>query len=374
MPSKLKARKPSEDISRPRDVDARSVFGDSRATSEDAMMLAHATSLRAIGLISEEMRTMLSQPWHACGQLKMKYTEAYLAMHPDYTGANVDMMPSYEVALRRQKQRDVVMEKLIKDYEKGRVDQDGKNIGRRRRSSSSILSLSTEKDDGDYDDEGQPWLNIQDEYTHNNTITGDDSSDQSMRRSEPSRKRKRISTDDKGKLAQKTDTDIYNTHEMTTRWNNCRSNSTSASPTTSATLSQPLPRPTLPKAKTKSPSKSHPLPISPIPNHPTYASHSYYELAALCRARSLPGYGNLTVMRNRVIQDDINIEMGVEREFKVRHGRKIYKTVVPEEEIREGADLADGQMVKETEKEKKVKRKRCIKELGGDDGEKKVKI
>ncbi|KAH8722670.1 hypothetical protein GQ44DRAFT_562158, partial [Phaeosphaeriaceae sp. PMI808] len=86
---------------------------NTHAATEDAMMVAHAANLRIAGLIGEEMQIQLSQPWHKTGELKIKYTKEYLAMHPNYTGSNADDMPTYKTALRRQKERDIAMEKFL---------------------------------------------------------------------------------------------------------------------------------------------------------------------------------------------------------------------------------------------------------------------
>ncbi|KAF2818680.1 hypothetical protein CC86DRAFT_308716, partial [Ophiobolus disseminans] len=115
MPPNGKPRKVPEAISLQHidNVDTRSGFGDNRAATENALMAAHAKVLRAAGLIGGEMEAQLSQTCHRGRDIMPTYTKVYLAAHPDYTGSNVHEMPSYEAALRRQKQKDAAAEKWL---------------------------------------------------------------------------------------------------------------------------------------------------------------------------------------------------------------------------------------------------------------------
>ncbi|KAH7068357.1 hypothetical protein BKA63DRAFT_521615 [Paraphoma chrysanthemicola] len=127
MPPKSKPRKVLDTISTQEveHVSTRSVYGDNHAATEDAMMVEHARSLRAAGLIGEEMEAQLSQVWHRTGELKRQYTKGYLKMHPEHTGSNATEMPTYETALRKQKERDRAQEQWLADWRAGKIDDDG---------------------------------------------------------------------------------------------------------------------------------------------------------------------------------------------------------------------------------------------------------
>ncbi|KAF2023811.1 hypothetical protein EK21DRAFT_80066, partial [Setomelanomma holmii] len=115
MPPKPRNRKAAERISLQdvENVSTRSVYGDNRAATENAMMAEHAKTMRAAGLINQEMETELSQPWHRAGEVKRYYDKGYLAMHPEHTGTNVAEMPTYQTAVEKQKEKDRAKEKWL---------------------------------------------------------------------------------------------------------------------------------------------------------------------------------------------------------------------------------------------------------------------
>lgn len=112
----------------PEDFAERSAYGDKHAVTEDKMMVAHAQTLYDAGIIDEYMKSQLSQPWHRGGELQIKYTKEYMAMSPLYTGSNAHEMPTYEEALKRQKERDAAQKKFLADFATGKIDEDGNKI------------------------------------------------------------------------------------------------------------------------------------------------------------------------------------------------------------------------------------------------------
>lgn len=111
------------------------------------MMQAHAQAVRAVGLIDTEMETELSQPWHRIGEVRRHYTKEYLEMHPEHTGSNAVEMPTYETALRKQKERDRAQEKWLADWRAGRIDDEGNRIGGNEQSSGSSSTWETNSEE-----------------------------------------------------------------------------------------------------------------------------------------------------------------------------------------------------------------------------------
>jgi hypothetical protein len=74
-----------------------------------------------------------------------------------------------------------------------------------------------------------------------------------------------------------------------------------------------------------------PLPLAPHPGNPTYEGLNYYALIGICRTRNLSSGGRIPFVRNRIIQDDTNVALGLERELvkNTRGRRKHYKHAVP---------------------------------------------
>lgn len=73
-----------------------------------------------------------------------------------------------------------------------------------------------------------------------------------------------------------------------------------------------------------------PAALTPLPGKPDYSQFSYPQITALCRACELPRKGNTAVLRNLLIQDDIDVEQGNERNLSGETpSRKRYKTVAP---------------------------------------------
>lgn len=181
----------------------RSGYGDNHAATEDAMLSAHAKQLREAKVIDDKMAAELSKPRRNVPEVNVKYTQEYLAQHPDYTGKNAHEMPSYEVAARRQKAKDDAMLKMIEDFKAGRIDMHGRPIGRHAATAASdeegISSGGSEskpgKRDGKADETSKKRMRIDavmhplqqlDGHSGDTTVTASDLS-------EPSPKKARLS-------------------------------------------------------------------------------------------------------------------------------------------------------------------------------------
>lgn len=81
---------------------SRSSFGDTHTSTTARLLNQHATHLHTLGLISDHMRAELSNPRRYDGHTNVDYDEQYLAMHPNYTGADaIEIMGSGEARLRQ---------------------------------------------------------------------------------------------------------------------------------------------------------------------------------------------------------------------------------------------------------------------------------
>ena len=105
------------------------------------------------------------------------------------------------------------------------------------------------------------------------------------------------------------------------------------------------PKPSRPQTTSSSPSSSlrrspqrsrdrsrRPVsPLQPLPGNPTYDALNYYKATALCRKRGIPSGGTVQEVRNTLVQDDTNVQLGRQRAKASSHHRKQYKTEAPGE-------------------------------------------
>ncbi|KAF2126745.1 hypothetical protein P153DRAFT_388068 [Dothidotthia symphoricarpi CBS 119687] len=295
--------------------ETRSPYGDNRAATEDKMMVEHANLARESGLIDEETATQLSQSWHRSGELQMQWKPEYLRIHPEYAAGEKDVAVSLDTAMKRQKEKDRRDIKFIKDWRAGKVDEDGNKIQRNREgmdateaaegtshgseaaSVGGITTPSTRQANSD----GRPGSSSSFALASSSPVTGPSNNVSSAK----------ISTSrPEVKHPAKPSPQTY----------------TFASPQTGAQLppakSAPL--------RIRKPKSDIPPPLHPLPNHPDYSSFVYGEVAALCRQRNLPGGGATHELRNRLIQDDINVARGLPREKRTYKGNKrAYKYSAP---------------------------------------------
>jgi hypothetical protein len=377
MPSKSRSKKPVEASTLPQDpaVSTRSIYGDNRAATEGAMMLAHTQRLRSSNIIDDEIATQLSQPWHKSGELKVKYTKEYLELHPDYTGKDAHDMLGLEWAKRKRKDNDRKMEKWLEDWRARKIDDNGNPIGDYSESSSSS-SLSS----GDEDEDQDGDVYSQEKHTGDTTLSVDEDDKVWLGQLPPAEAPKRTGSGqgEKDSASKHTGTTETNLSELTKHTDYRRATSKPHSPNSSgwSDLSSP-PRSTSPvhsppqpiaklkatsKASTSSESLSNalssqpstsssnaisipkpqpvrkryhailsPLPLPPRPGNPTYEGLDYYALIGICRTRNLSSGGRIPFVRNRIIQDDTNVASGLKRELvkNTRGRRKHYKHAMP---------------------------------------------
>ncbi|KAH3951499.1 hypothetical protein HBI56_079390 [Parastagonospora nodorum] len=295
---------------------ARHSFNSHRFAAESSMMNTHAQTLLKAGTIDSAMATQLSQPWHRTGEVRVQYSKDYLQMHPDYTGENAHEMPTLNWAMRKQRERDRKAKEWLERYFSEGAD--GREVDEERK--------EEHKDKNAVEEQQEEW----ETETATATSSANAPSSPGIRRTHnpPTSSPIRLSSPPPSSPPQ---------HRPQNQSPNAKPNNTSHSSRSDS--SQPTPKR---KSSSKSNSKSPP-PLTPLPNHPTYASHNYFALAALCRARKLPGAGSAGVLRNRLIQDDMNVAAGKERETKRgTGGRKSYVHGVPEEDGSSGEDGKDG--------------------------------
>ena len=80
-------------------------------------------------------------------------------------------------------------------------------------------------------------------------------------------------------------------------------------------------------------------PLQSLPGNPTYDTLNYYKATALCRKRGIPSAGTVKEVRNTLVQDDTNVQLGRQRVKASSHHRKRYKTEAPGEgNAREGVE------------------------------------
>ncbi|KAH7092301.1 hypothetical protein FB567DRAFT_545468 [Paraphoma chrysanthemicola] len=368
MPPKSKPRKVLETISiqEVEHVSTRSVYGDNHAANEDAMMVEHAKSIRAAGLIGEEMETQLSQPWHRTGELKRHYTKEYLEMHPEHTGSNAIEMPTYETALKKQRERDRAQEKWLADWRAGKIDDDGNPVEGEGSSTGSNLSCKPSSDADSTDSHQEAPRDASHQGDNSSAASASSSASQDSTADHVSIPIKAAPLNASSWTEASSDDGLPPaTHRKVTFARTPTSPTSSRSSLSDFPSSPPAPLPQTRSGNstTKTPTKAKPVikasktskasstttkpapkprvrkrtnqeaTIQPLPNQPDYAEFDYYALAALCRDRSLPGKGTAGTLRNRLIQDDINVAQGLEREKRTHNSkRQGYKHEAPKVE------------------------------------------
>lgn len=279
-------------------ADLRSGTADMHAHRNALMMKSHVEMLLTHNMLDPVMAVNLAKPLDK----EWKYTEAYLKTHPEYTGIQPEMT-TLSVAEKNQKIRDRKMEKFIKDYEEGRIDENGKPIGEGEGSGdtnedneSSSLSSEEEEEEG-----------------HNDASNSPSSSSPSAPTPLP---------------APAPSSSPYH-----------------FSPPTSS----PVPKP--PAA----------APLQPLPGYPNYAQYKYYTLLAICRERTIRSPGGTQDVRNLLIRDDINVARGMPRDIASwkRGNREVYKHGAERKMYKHGAPVGmKGKVVREKRVKVATKKKK----------------
>ncbi|KAF2867582.1 hypothetical protein BDV95DRAFT_581279 [Massariosphaeria phaeospora] len=133
----------------------------------------------------------------------------------------------------------------------------------------------------------------------------------------------------------------------------------------------PAPRKILaPKSKLPTPpSPQRKARLTLGPNRPDYEPYKYNQLAALCEQRNIISKGSEHDLRDRLIQDDINVDNGLPREARAYAGKRDRKTVAP---IVPNAPVAGPAIAarRNRENEKKRKSDESEESPGSDESEK----
>lgn len=184
------------------------------------------------------------------------------------------------------------------------------------------------------------------------TISNKGSMDATNQRNAMLKDRKRKHEDDtaiKAPVSKKPKTTIATSKDLTTGTSIAVPASTSLSSSSSSTRTISVPSPLAPflvsklttmgtsssfeaasKPRRQRMSGTIPALLTPLPGKPDYSQFSYHQIIALCRERELPRKGNTQVLRNLLVQDDIDAEQGNERNTMVsKPSRKNYKTAAP---------------------------------------------
>lgn len=277
----------------------RSGYGDMHAHRDALISAEHIAFLRQHSMIDDTMAQELSKP----NDRERKYTAEYLGTHPDYTGIQPEMT-ALSTADRHQKQRDKNMEKFVKDFEAGLIDENGDP-------NPAARYFNTEDDDSQASKDGND-THKPEPYDPNAFLKLDTSL---YRFSDPLEKE---SAESPMIVDYARSHNVYATSKQ-------KSKSPSASSQASGTgTSSTLTRTRKPKYRV--------APLQPLPGGEDYSQYNYYQLLAVCRERQIYSTGDTQEVRNRLIQDDINVAQGLPRDLAKckRNLYKDFKTDVPD--------------------------------------------
>ncbi|KAG9194013.1 hypothetical protein G6011_04048 [Alternaria panax] len=353
----------------------RSVYGDAHAATDNAMLAAHAQHLQQAGVIDGRMVYEFTQPYSKLHVHSVRYTSAYLALHPDYTGKDADIITTWRMAMRRQREDDEAEKKILKDYRAGRIDIWGNPIvGLITNSRGALVSHVGDGQQRDvvslaYESQCPSYWSGHDDC--DTTETDNSSSGNTVTRT-PQDQRRRTNHLQKASMeavTPSTSADIasspaqgsfskavpltfeqqlthykyYPNHPPNTPAipprlalpmrktpnhtpHNCTPLATSKKPTTvSSSFPQPSPqRPRRIRTVT---------PLRTSPGNTDYTKLNYCKVTALCWKRGIPSGGNMQEVRNTLIQDDSAVREGEMRKKAMATStcQREYKTVAPED-------------------------------------------
>ncbi|KAF3047105.1 hypothetical protein E8E12_011258 [Didymella heteroderae] len=282
---------PKPDKSNPvENFEHRSAYGDMHAHREAQMMTEHVVRMRSASQVDEKMATELLKPLHK----KRDWTAEYLSTLPTYTDQQPEM-DTFETAEKHRRKRDKEQLKLIEDFEAGRIDEHGNRLvpdsGDGGSEHGSVVSQLTNVSDVDARIDARP-------------NTGG--------KIMPMRPR---------------------TPSLTSKLEPSASPSPEPRPSPEPAPSSARPSRAQPKRKRKKSEKVDP--VAALPGGLTYEGYSYNELVAVGRVRKIRTPGGTDRVRDALIQDDINIAQGLERDVapwkEDVNKYKTFKTGVPEE-------------------------------------------
>ncbi|KAI4650578.1 hypothetical protein J4E93_002935 [Alternaria ventricosa] len=347
---------------------SRSVYGDSHAATEKAMLSAHAQHLWNAGVIDEHMVAELSKANHKPDVHSVRYTTDYLAAHPDYTGEDADEIPAIQTAMKHRRSRDEAQNRVLEDYRAGRIDLWGQPTGPRIDDDGRDLLPRTQ---GTHRQHGMPGAATRGEHIGDTSEIDDSSSDGSA---SPTITGHGRCTDHHQKENTRTSVANASKHFAISPIRETLPAATipsfeqriaqfqytpdllpSAAPSTATSFSSPT-RKRLSRAEPDlhsgialdqailisiSPSRLSTqrsmqartvVPLQPLHGNSDYTDLDYYRAAALCRKRGIPSGGNVHEVRNRLVHDDNAMSEGLPRVMASSIYRKAYKTAAPGEE------------------------------------------
>lgn len=268
----------------------RSAYGDMHAHRDAEMMKEHVALMRSARKIDDKMVIELLKPLDK----KREWTEEYLETLPNYTGVQPKMAP-FETAYKHQRKRDKEMLTFVEDFEAGRIDEDGNPIAQDNADEAVVSGSDTSQ------------------LTDVTELEECIEAHPTMSRNTLSLRPRNSSSTPAPELA-------------------IASVSSSSSPEPAPKAARPSQTPP-PKRKRKRPEKVDLL--QPLKGGKTYQGYNYNQLVAVGRERGIYTPGNAQGVRNALIQDDINIAQGLERNV-ADHKKKVnsykkFKTEVPDE-------------------------------------------
>lgn len=352
-----------------------SVYCDSHAATEKALLSAHARYLRNADVIDEHMVAELSKANHRPDVHSVRYTTEYLASHPDFTGEDADEIPSTQAAMKSQGDIDEARNKILEDYRAGSIDLWGRPTGRRTADDDRDLlpgahvSRRQHGGPGAYSNSGLAMR--RGDYIGYVSEVNDSSSDSSV---SPTITGHGCRTDHHQKGNTQAFVAKVSKHFASSLVKETLSTATPPSfkqriaqvrytpnllPSDAPSSATPFSSPTRKRpsrAETDlhsgiapdqailisiSPSQPSPqrsrqartvLPLQPLHGNSDYTDLDYYKAATLCRKRGIPSSGNVHEVRNHLIRDDFAMSEGLPRVMASSIYRKAYKTAAPGEE------------------------------------------
>ncbi|KAI4618844.1 hypothetical protein J4E83_005795 [Alternaria metachromatica] len=347
---------------------SRSVYGDSHAATEKAMLSAHAHHLWNAGAIDEHMVAELSKVNPKSDVHSVRYTTDYLAAHPDYTGEDADELPAMQTAMKHRRSRDEAQNRVLEDYWAGRIDLWGHPTGHQVDDNGRDLLPRTQ---GTHRHNGAPGAATRGEHIGDTSEIDHSSSDSSASptitghgRYTEHHPNGNTQAFVANALKQFANSPIRETLPTATppsfkqqiaQFQYTPDLLPSEAPSTAPPFSSPT---------RKCPSREEPdlhsgiapnrailisispsrlstqrsmqartvVPLQPLHGNSDYTYLDYYRAAALCRKRGIPSGGNVHEVRNRLVRDDNAMSEGLPRVMASSIYRKAYKTAAPGEE------------------------------------------
>lgn len=295
----------------------RTGYGDARAAREDQMGVAMSETAKAKGLIDDETAQNWSTSWRTKGHIVLNWTQQTIDKYNAENGIVPEEVMSLEEAEAIKKKKDKDLEEWCIAYYEGIIDENGNPTAPGdERPVVKPKSKSRERD----------------------------------ARREAARKKDPLREVQSGKVVKKgmskktpnlpTILEVPSPAPAPTLAPTLAPNLARARPRPLAPApasgpaaplasgpSAPVSKPAIKKATTKpataaptkaakSKKKPDEAPIAPLPGRPTYGQYHYYQLVALCGERNIKSGNGTQAVRNRLIQDDINIIQNLPRDAK----------------------------------------------------------